>query len=67
MKNPFMSMFLSQANRIGNQVAGAARAQATAAVKREAAKNTKQMTQLWADALLGAAAPARKKRAPRRK
>jgi hypothetical protein len=29
MKNPFMSMFLSQANRIGNQVAGAARAQAT--------------------------------------
>ena len=34
MKNPFMSMFLSGANKI----AGSARAQATAAVKRESAK-----------------------------
>lgn len=67
MKNPFMSIFLSQANRIGNQVAGAARAQATAAVKREAAKNVTQMTQLWTDAFFAPAAPARKKRSPRRK
>lgn len=67
MKNPFMSMFLSQANRIGNQVAGAARAQATAAVKRETAKNATQMTQLWTDAFFGSATPARKKRAARRK
>ncbi len=58
MKNPFMSMFLSGANRI----AGAARAQATAAVKREATKNTRQITKAWTDALLpGAAAPRKKK------
>lgn len=48
MKNPFMSMFLSAANR----AAGTARAQATAAVKREAAKNAKQMTTAWTNALL---------------
>ena len=60
MKNPFMSMFLSGANKI----AGSARAQATAAVKREAAKNARQMTKAWTDALLpGVAAPRKKKRA----
>lgn len=58
MKNPFMSMFLSSANKI----AGSARAQATAAVKREAAKNTREMTQAWTDALLPKAAPARKRK-----
>lgn len=57
MKNPFMSMFLSGANKI----AGAARAQATAAVKREAAKNTRQATKAWTDALTPKAAPKRKK------
>lgn len=58
MKNPFMSMFLSGANKI----AGSARAHATAAVKREAAKNTRQATKAWTDALLpGAAAPRKKK------
>jgi len=62
MKNPFMSMFLSGANRIANT----ARGYATAAVKREAARNTRQMTKVWTkawtDALLpGAAAPRRKK------
>ncbi len=60
MKNPFMSMFLSAANR----VAGTARAQATAAVKREAAKNARQMTNAWTDAMLAPhAAPRKKKRA----
>lgn len=58
VKNPFMSMFLSSANKI----AGSARAQATAAVKREAAKNTREMTQAWTDALLPKAAPARKRK-----
>lgn len=58
MKNPFMSMFLSSANKI----AGSARAQATAAVKREAAKNTREMTKAWTDALLPKAAPARKRK-----
>lgn len=61
MKNPFMSMFLSGANK----VAGSARAQATAAVKREAAKNTRQMTKAWTDALLPKAAVPRKKTAKR--
>ena len=58
VKNPFMSMFLSSANKI----AGSASAQATAAVKREAAKNTREMTKAWTDALLPKAAPARKRK-----
>ena len=57
MKNPFMSMFLSGANKI----AGSARAQATAAVKRETAKNARQMTKAWTDTLIPGVAPARKK------
>ena len=61
MKNPFMSLFLSGANKI----AGSARAHVTAAVKREMAKNTKQMSKAWTDALLSgtAAAPPKKKKA----
>ena len=60
MKNPFMSLFLSGANKI----AGSARAQATAAVKRETAKNTRQMSKAWTDALFpGTVAPPKKKRA----
>ena len=62
MKNPFMSMFLSGANKI----AGSARAQATAAVKREAAKNTREMTKAWIDALAPSAAAPRKKKATRK-
>ncbi|MDB5929844.1 MAG: hypothetical protein JWR60_1551 [Polaromonas sp.] len=58
MKNPFMSMFLSGANKI----AGTARAQATAAVKREATKNTRQMTKAWTDALIPKPAATRKRR-----
>ncbi|MES2260126.1 MAG: hypothetical protein V4724_16520 [Pseudomonadota bacterium] len=58
MKNPFMSAFLSAANR----VAGSARAQTTAAVKREAAKNTRQMTSAWVNAWLPPAAPTKRKR-----
>ena len=60
MKNPFMSLFLSGANK----VARSARAQATAVVKRETAKNTKQMSKAWTDILLpGTAAAPKKKRA----
>ena len=59
MKNPFMSMWLSGANK----VAGAARGLATAAVKREAtqaskfavAKGTKQVLDFWGAAAAGAA------------
>ena len=62
MKNPFMSMFLSGANKI----AGSARAQATAAVKRETAKNARQMTKAWTDAMIPGATPARKKTSTRK-
>ena len=62
MKNPFISMFLSGSNKI----AGSAKAQASAAVKRETAKNAKQMTKAWTDALLPGAAAPRKKKAVRK-
>ncbi|MDB5884571.1 MAG: hypothetical protein JWR74_742 [Polaromonas sp.] len=62
MKNPFMSMFLSSANKI----AGSARAQATAAVKREAAKNTRQAAKAWTDALVPKAPVPRKKKATKK-
>lgn len=66
MKNPFMSMFLSQANRVANQVAGTARAQATAAIKRESAKNMAQMTQVWSDAMFPLTAASRKRKRTRK-
>lgn len=61
MKNPWMSMYLSAANRIANT----ARGQATAAVKRETAKNTRQLTQVWFDSFLPAAGQPRKRRKAR--
>lgn len=59
-KNPLMSMWLSAANK----VVGSARGQATAAVKREAAKAASaatavgitQAVDFWADALASPAA-----------
>lgn len=67
-KNPFLSMWLSAAN----SVAGRARAQTTAAVKREATKaaktatsnGVKQVTDFWVNALKPASRP-RKPRKPR--
>ena len=58
MKNPWMSMYLSAANRIANT----ARGHATTAVKREAAKNTRQLTQVWFDSFLPAAGKPRRNR-----
>jgi hypothetical protein len=58
MKNPWMSMYLSAANRI----ASTARGHATAAVKREAAKNTQQLTQVWFDSLLPPTGKPRRRR-----
>lgn len=62
-KNPFLSMWLSGANA----VAGAARGRASAEAKRQAAaamtRGTKQMQQLWADALFPP--PARRRRKAR--
>lgn len=62
-KNPFLSMWLSAANSI----AGQARAQATAAVRREANRaaktamsdGMKAMTDFWTGALTPPAAPRR--------
>lgn len=62
MKNPFMSMFLSGANKVANTVRG----QATAAVKREATKNSRQATKAWTDAMFPLATPSRKKKATRK-
>lgn len=62
MKNPLMSMFLSGANKI----AGSTRAQATAAVKREAAKNIRQATKAWTDSLTPKAATSRKKKSAKK-
>jgi hypothetical protein len=64
-KNPFMSMWLSGANK----VAGAARGHATAAVKREATKashsaataGTKQVLDFWSAALGTKAKPTKKR------
>ena len=66
-KNPFMSWWLSGANK----AAGAARGQATAAVKREATKathsataaGTKQVLDFWSAAL---GAPTKSKTTKRR-
>ena len=66
-KNPFMSLWLSGANK----AAGAARGQATAAVKREATKATrsataagaKQVLDFWSTAL---GAPTQSKTTKRR-
>jgi len=68
-KNPFMSMWLSGANK----VMGSARAQGTAALKRETNKAgaavtaaaAQQVTEFWTHTLSGAPAAAPKRRKPR--
>ncbi|MBC7955445.1 MAG: hypothetical protein H7Y33_06215 [Cytophagales bacterium] len=64
-KNPFMSAWLSTANRI----AGSARGQATAAAKRQVATMqsdaAKQVVDFWSGNTV-ASAPARKKRTKKR-
>jgi hypothetical protein len=62
MKNPFMSLFLSNANRI----ASSARGHATAAVKREALKNTARISDAWIKAVFPALPATRKKKARRK-
>ena len=61
-KNPFMSMFLSGANSL----AGSARAQATAAVKRQTTKAVTEagaeMFKMWTGAAAGPKAVKRTKR-----
>ncbi len=55
-KNPFMSLWLSGAN----SVAGRARGQATAAVKREQTRLSRQATRFWTGAWLAAIKPKRR-------
>lgn len=61
-KNPFMSMWLSTANR----VAGTLRGQAAAQVKRQATaaatEATRESLKLWTDAVKPAAARAKRRR-----
>lgn len=61
-KNPFLSMWLSGANSVGN----AARGQVAAAAKRQANTAVKQATteafNFWGQAMTGAAAPKRRKK-----
>jgi hypothetical protein len=61
-KNPFMSMWLSSANKMMNT----ARGQATAAVKREAstqqAQGLKQITDFWTGKAAVSAPAARKRK-----
>jgi hypothetical protein len=54
-KNPFMSMWLSAANK----VAHSARGQATAEMKKQQAALTTQATRTWVNAWLDAAKPRR--------
>lgn len=69
-KNPFMSLWLSGANKLMST----ARGQANAAVKREAGKAAsavsaaaaQQATEFWTQALTKPAAAPRKRRSPRR-
>lgn len=68
-KNPFMSLWLSGANK----VMGSARGQATAAMKREANKAgaaasaaaAKQVTDFWTQTVTKPPPNARKRRTPR--
>lgn len=61
-KNPFMSMWLSNANRIG----GAARARMTAAARRQASKAMKegagQVSAFWLESMTGKPVKRRKPR-----
>ena len=56
-KNPFMSMWLSGANR----AAGMARNHATAEAKKQGAALTRQASRFWTDAWLEAAKTKRKR------
>jgi hypothetical protein len=60
MKNPFMSVFLSVANR----AAGPAQGQAAMAVKRQAAQRAKQMINAWTNTILPPVAAQRRKKRP---
>ena len=62
-KNPFMSLWLSTANRIAGSVRGQAAAQVKRQVKTAATEATKENIKLWSAA---ATAPAAKKKSRKR-
>jgi hypothetical protein len=61
-KNPFMSMWLSGANSVGNsargRIAAAAKRQSTAAVNKAAS----DMFSIWTAAMAGSTAPKRRRK-----
>ncbi len=57
-KNPFMSAYLSAANRVANT----ARGQATNEVKRSAKREQTNMMNAWTDMMTGGATRRRRKR-----
>lgn len=64
-KNPFLSMWLSGANRLVGSVRGHATAQARRQVNAAVAAATKDNLKLWSDAMKGAPAKPRAKRKKR--
>lgn len=61
-KNPFMSMWLSTANRMAGTLRGQAAAQAKRQVNAAASEMTRASLDLWSDALKPAAARGKRRR-----
>lgn len=61
-KNPFMSMWLSTANRLAGSIRGQATAQVRRQVKAAATEATNESNKLWTAAVTGPAAKKTRKR-----
>lgn len=61
-KNPFMSMWLSTANRMAGSIRGQATAEARRQVKAAAAEAANENIKLWSAAVTGPAAKKTRKR-----
>ena len=61
-KNPFMSMWLSTANRMAGSIRGQATAQVKRRVKAAATEATNENIKLWSAAVTGPAAKKTRKR-----
>jgi hypothetical protein len=61
-KNPFMSMWLSTANRVAGSIRGTATAQVKRQVNATATEAANENVKLWSSALVGPAAKKTRKR-----
>jgi hypothetical protein len=61
-KNPFMSMWLSAANRVGGSLRGQATAQVKRQVNAAVTEATRDNLKLWSDALKPAAGRTKRRR-----